>query len=85
MTSVEQLVADLRVLADLVDEGQPVKFLSSELLTRCADEIEQANAKYHLWKGVAERLARRIADEQSLDVYLMEERAKDVRRGEPFA
>jgi hypothetical protein len=78
--SAERLVADLRVLAELVDDGQPIKFLSSELLTRCADEIEQANAKCHLWKGVAERLARRIADEQSLDVYLLEQRAKDARR-----
>jgi len=80
--NAERLVADLRVLAEMIDEGQPIRFLSSELLTRCADEIEQANAKHHLWKGVAERLARRIADDQLLDVYLIEEQAKDVRRGQ---
>jgi len=70
--SAEQLVADLRLLAEVVDAGQPVKLLSSELLTRCADEIEAARRdladERRITDGLGEALRRFYEDDDAFGV-----------------
>jgi len=78
VSATERLVADLRVLVELIDDGRPVRFISGDLLAECADEIEQLEAKRRLWKNIAEGLSRRLADDPTTTTVVI-----DDTKGQP--